>query len=130
MYVKRALVAGMAVLLIMAFLPVYALAQEASSSTPDQTQYVPGEVEEETVGGLRLAKGKHGRKMWRSTYWVSQLSGDKARVFDAWGMPSSRYREEAMGRVTEMWTYHDQGMEITFEGDKIIRTKRFTPGTR
>jgi hypothetical protein len=114
----------------MAFLPLSALAQEASSSTPDQTQYIPGEVEEEMVGGLRLAKGKHGRKMWRATRWVGQLSGDKAKVFDAWGMPSSRYREETLGRVTEMWTYQDQGVEITFEGDKIIRTKRFTPGTR
>ena len=126
----RALAAGMAILLIVAFLPVSALAQETSSSTPDQTQYVPGEVEEEVVGGLRLAKGKHGRRMWKTTRWVSQLSGDKAKVFDSWGMPSSRYREDTLGRITEMWTYQDQGVEITFEGDTIIRTKRFTPGTR
>ena len=130
MYVTRALAAGLAILMVVAFLPLSALAQEASSPAPDQTQYVPGEVEEEIVGGLRLAKGRHGRKMWRTTYWVSQLSGDKAKVFDAWGMPSSRYREETMGRVTEMWTYLDQGVEITFEGDKLIRTKNFTPGTR
>jgi len=130
LYVTRALAAGMAILLIVAFLPVSALAQETSSSTPDQTQYVPGEVEEEVVGGLRLAKGKHGRRMWKTTRWVSQLSGDKAKVFDSWGMPSSRYREDTLGRITEMWTYQDQGVEITFEGDTIIRTKRFTPGTR
>ena len=126
----RALVAGMALILIVAFLPAYALAQEPTSSNPDEAQYVEGEEEEEVVGGLRLAKGKHGRKMWKATRWVNSLTGDKAEVFDSWGMPSSRYREEKMGRVTEMWTYHDQGVEITFEGDKIIRTKRFTPGTR
>jgi hypothetical protein len=45
-------------------------------------------------------------------------------------MPSSRYREETLGRVQEMWTYQDQGVEIAFEGDSIIRTKRFTPGSR
>ena len=130
MYVTRALAAGMAIILIVAFLPVIALAQETSSSTSDQTQYVTGGVDEEIVGGLRLAKGKHGRKMWRSTRWVSMLEGDKAKVFDAWGMPSTRYREETLGRVKEMWTYQDQGVEITFEGDSIIRTKRFTPGSR
>ncbi len=130
MYVTRALAAGMAIILIVAFLPVIALAQETSSSTSDETAYVPGGTDEEIVGGLRLAKGKHGRKMWRSTRWVSQLSGDKAKVFDAWGMPSSRYREETLGRVKEMWTYQDQGVEITFVGDSIIRTKRFTPGSR
>ena len=126
----KALAAGMAVLLIMAFLPVNALAQETSSSSSSQTEYVPGEVEEEVVGGLRLAKGKHGRKMWRTTRWVDQLSGDKAKVFDSYGMPSSRYREEALGRVEEIWTYLDQGVEITFQGDTITRTKRITPGTR
>lgn len=126
----RTLAAGMAILLIVAFLPVYALAQETSSSSSDETVYVPGEVDEEIVGGLRLTKGKHGRKMWRTTRWVNMLTGDKAKIFDAWGMPSTRYREDKMGRVTEMWTYQDQGMEITFEGDTIIRTTRFTPGTR
>jgi hypothetical protein len=130
LYVTKFLAAGLAVLLIVAFLPVYALAQETSSTESGETAYVPGEVEEEMVGGLRLAKGKHGRKMWRTTRWVDQLTGDKAKIFDAWGMPSSRYREDKLGRVTEMWTYHDQGVEITFEGDKAIRTKRFTPGTR
>jgi hypothetical protein len=118
----------MAILLIVAFLPVSALTQEASSS--EQTEYEPGGTEEVVVGGLRLAKGKHGRKMWRAARWVDSLTGDKAKVFDSWGMPSSRYREETLGRVVEMWTYHDQGVEITFEGDKIIRSKRFTPGTR
>lgn len=130
MYVTRALAAVMAIILIVAFLPVYALTQGTSSSTSDQAEYVPGEVDEEIVGGLRLAKGKHGRKMWRTTRWVSQLSGDKAKVFDSWGMPSTRYREDTLGRVQEMWTYQDQGVEITFEGDSIIRTKRFTPGSR
>lgn len=121
--------AGMAILLIVAFLPASALAQETSSSS-SQTEYVPGETEEEIVGGLRLAKGKHGRKMWRTTRWVDQLSGDKAKVFDSYGMPSSRYREETLGRVEETWTYLDQGVEITFQGDSIVRTKRITPGTR
>lgn len=130
MYVTRVLAAGMAVILIVAFLPVIALTQDSSTSNSDQTQYVPGGVDEEIVGGLRLAKGKRGRQMWRTARWVNQLSGDKAKVFDAWGMPSTRYRDDTLGRVTEMWTYQDQGVEITFEGDSIIRTKRFTPGTR
>jgi hypothetical protein len=119
----------MAILLIVAFLPVYALAQGTSSST-ERTEYVAGDTEEEVVGGLRLAKGKHGRKMWRATRWVDQLSGDKAKVFDSYGMPSSRYREETLGRVEETWTYLEQGMEITFQGDSIIRTKKIAPATR
>jgi len=127
--VTRVLAAGMAILLIVAFLPVYALAQGTSSST-EPTEYVAGDTEEEVVGGLRLAKGKHGRKMWRATRWVDQLSGDKAKVFDSYGMPSGRYREETLGRVEETWTYLEQGMEITFQGDSIIRTKKITPATR
>jgi hypothetical protein len=130
LYVTRVISAGMAVLLVVAFLPAYAPAQEASKSSPGQTEYVPGETEEEIVGGLRLAKGKHGRRMWRATRWVDQLSGDRARVFDSYGMPSSRYREETLGRVEETWTYLDQGIQITFQGDSVVRTRRITPGTR
>ncbi len=126
----RALAAGMAVLFIMAFLPVSALAQDTPASASDQSQYVPGDVDEETAAGMRLAKGKHGRKVWRSTRWASMLKGDKARIFATWGMPSSRYREDKLGRITEMWTYQEQGIVMTFEGDKLIRSRRFTPGTR
>jgi hypothetical protein len=122
--VTRVLVAGIVVALMMTLLPAYALAQE---SAPQDTEYVEGEVEEEMVGGLRLTKGKHGRKMWRTNYWVNSLTGDKAKVFDSYGMPSSRYREETMGRVEETWTYLEQGLEIVFSGDNIARTKRSFP---
>jgi hypothetical protein len=122
--VTRILVAGFVVALVMTLLPGYALAQE---SAPQDIEYVEGEVEEEMVGGLRLAKGKHGRKMWRTNYWVNSLEGDKAKIFDSYGMPSSRYREEAMGRVEETWTYLEQGLEIVFHGDKIVRTKTLFP---
>jgi len=128
--VTRVIAAGIAVVLFASLLPALAFAEEKSPASPGETVYVPGETDEEIVGGLRLAKGKHGRKLWRSTRWSSLLTGDKAEVFDAWGMPSSRYREEKMGRVTETWTYQDQGVEITFEGAKTIRTRRFPPGTR
>jgi hypothetical protein len=122
--VTRILVAGFVVALVMTLLPGYGLAQE---STPQDIEYVEGEVEEEMVGGLRLAKGKHGRKMWRTNYWVNSLEGDKAKIFDSYGMPSSRYREETMGRVEETWTYLEQGLEIVFHGDKIVRTKTLFP---
>jgi len=129
--VNKALAAGVILALMMTALPpVLALAEETSSSESDEAEYVEGGVEEEMVGGLRLARGKHGRKVWRATRWVDQLTGDKARVFDAYGMPSSRYREEVMGRVQEMWTYQEQGLEITFEGGKIVRTKEFIPAKR
>ena len=131
----RALAAGMAALLIAAFLPVNALAEEASSST-DQTEAVVGDTEDtkntenEEVGSLRLARGKHGRKMWRANRWADQLSGDKAEVYNSYGMPSSRYREDTLGRVEETWTYLGEGIEITFRGDSIIRTRRITPVIR
>lgn len=127
----RALAAGIAVLLIAAFLPAYALAQETSSST-GQAEAVVGDTEdtEEEVGSLRLARGKRGRKMWRISRWVDQLSGDKAEVYNSYGMPSSRYREDTLGRVEEIWTYLDEGIEITFRGDSIIRTRRISPVIR
>jgi hypothetical protein len=73
--VTRALTAGMAVILIVAFLPVIALTQETSAPISDQAEYVPGEVDEEIVGGLRLSMGKHYRSQWRATRWVNMLEG-------------------------------------------------------
>jgi hypothetical protein len=128
--VTRVLAAGIAIALMAAFLPVYPLAQTSEPSSSDQPEYVQGGVEEEMVGGLRLARGKHGRRMWRTSYWVNSLTGDKARVFDSYGMPSSRYREDILGRVEETWTYLEQGVEITFHGDKIVRTEKIFPTQR
>jgi hypothetical protein len=126
--VTKAIFTGLILILVMSCLPERAPAQEATIREGGM-EYVEGEVEEEIVGGLRLATGKHGRKMWRIAFWVNTLTGDMARVFDSYGVPSSRYREETLGRVEETWTYLSEGLAITFHGDKIVRTREFMPTT-
>ena len=47
-----------------------------------------------------------------------------AAIYDRYGYPSARYREEKMGRVEEKWTYIDAGKQFTFSGSKMTREQR------
>jgi hypothetical protein len=69
----------------------------------------------------RIARGKRGRRLTRIDVWISGLEGDKKRIYERYGHPSGRYREESMGTVVEKWVYSDKGKTFTFKGNKLVR---------
>lgn len=69
----------------------------------------------------KLITSKHDRKVERRTNWIEGLEGDKARIFDLYGYPSGKYREEVMGTVIERWVYPEHGVTFKFKGNKLTR---------
>lgn len=69
----------------------------------------------------KIARGKRGRRLAREEAWVIGLEGDKKRIYERYGHPSGRYRQESMGVVLEKWVYSDKNKTFTFRGDKLVR---------
>lgn len=73
-------------------------------------------------------KGKRGRNLVRSTYYVNQLTNDKLAVYEEHGFCVNRLRERCAGRVVERWTYYELGIEFAFdENSMIVETRTFRP---
>jgi hypothetical protein len=66
-------------------------------------------------------RSKRERKVERRTNWIEGLEGDKARIYNLYGYPSGKYREEAMGTVIERWVYPEHGVTFKFKGNKLVR---------
>jgi hypothetical protein len=92
------------------------------------TMTVNAEEDEVTQEDLLETKGTvHGagsRARFRTAYWAAGLEGDMKAIYDRYGYPSARYREEKMGRVEEKWTYIEAGKQFTFSGSKMTREQR------
>jgi len=86
------------------------------------------EEDEVTQEDLLKTKGSvHGagsRARFRTAYWAAGLEGDMKAIYDRYGYPSARYREDKMGRIEEKWTYIDAGKQFTFSGSKMTREQR------
>lgn len=86
------------------------------------------EEDEVTQEDLLKTKGSvHGagdRARFRTAYWAAGLEGDMKDIYNRYGYPSARYREEKMGRVEEKWTYIEAGKQFTFRGSKMTREQR------
>ena len=86
------------------------------------------EEDEVTQEDLLKTKGTvHGagsRARFRTAYWAAGLEGDMKEIYNRYGYPSARYREEKMGRVEEKWTYIEAGKQFTFSGSKMTREQR------
>ena len=83
------------------------------------------------VEAVTAGKGMRGRNLARSTYYVTQLRNDKLAVYEEHGYPVNRIRERCAGRVVERWTYHELGLEFTFdETSTIVETRTFRPEDR
>jgi hypothetical protein len=84
--------------------------------------------EEITQEDLLKTKGTvHGagaRAKFRTAYWAAGLEGDMKEIYNQYGYPSARYREEKMGRVEEKWTYMEAGKQFTFSGSKLIHERK------
>jgi hypothetical protein len=112
-------------------------AQEATTDQSTMDQVVSPQDAGTTVGdtgeGLphrKLVMTENEIRAYRLKLWAALLKGDMKDVYDAYGAPSTRYRESTMGRVIEKWTYADQGKEFSFQDGKLMKTVDFQPGSR
>ena len=73
-------------------------------------------------------EGKKARKARRYQLYQKVLKGDKKRIFKKFGYTPNRLRiDHGFGRITETWTYHDRGLEFTFDQDSNLVEKRSIP---
>jgi hypothetical protein len=86
-------------------------------------------TQQDLLETLTTVHGKHARRLFRAAYWAAGLEGDMKAVYDAHGYPSSRYREQKLGRVEEKWTYMELGKQFTFRDGKLVGEKDFNPGS-
>jgi hypothetical protein len=86
-----------------------------------QLAYADSETEKSDEDTPKLVRSKRERRVERRTNWVEGLEGDKARIYEAYGYPSGKYREEAMGTVIERWVYPEHGVTFKFKGNKLTR---------
>jgi hypothetical protein len=83
--------------------------------------YADGDTKKSDEDTPKLVRSKRERKAERMTNWIEGLEGDKARIYELYGYPSGKYREEVMGTVVERWVYPDHGVTFKFKGNKLIR---------
>jgi hypothetical protein len=112
------------------------LAQEEAPAeqSPDETQFAESQTEEEVTQEDLLetrdsVHGKRGRRLFKTAYWAAGLTGEKKEVYESYGYPSSRYREEKAGIILEKWTYLEDGKQFIFRDDMLWRTREFNPGS-
>jgi hypothetical protein len=92
-----------------------------------------GTAEEEEISQEDLLKargtvhGKRGRRNFKTAYWAAGLEGDMKEIYEAYGYPSARYREEKMGRIEEKWTYIEAGKRFTFRDGKLLNERDYVP---
>ena len=86
-----------------------------------QVAYAADETEKSDEDTPKLVRSKRERRVERRTNWVEGLEGDKARIYELYGYPSGKYREEAMGTVVERWVYPEHGVTFKFKGNKLTR---------
>ena len=68
-------------------------------------------------------------QLFRMRRWAKLLRGDMKEVYETYGYPSTRYREEVLGRTIEKWTYIAEGRQFVFQEGELIREKEFNPGS-
>jgi hypothetical protein len=108
-------------------LPGMICAEETESASTDEATLTSDSEEEDILSELKTVHGKRERRRFRVKRWGTLLKGDMSEVYEAYGYPSSRYREEVMGRVVERWTYLEEGRQLTFSNGELLKERRFTP---
>jgi hypothetical protein len=68
--------------------------------------------------------GKKARKQIRRMLFIENLERDKKAVYDAYGYTPHRIRINAAGKMTERWTYHEEGLQFTFDKESNLIEER------
>jgi len=116
-----------ALVVVMLSLPLVAQGLAEDKESSDEISLL--ESREDSLITPKSLHGKRERRLFRLENWVRSLKDDMKVVYETYGIPSSRYREETMGRIVEKWTYLDKGLEFTFQDGKLIRQKRVSAST-
>ena len=73
-------------------------------------------------------EGKQARKERRNRIYWNSLTGDKKCVYREHGHTPNRLRvDHGFGEITETWTYHDLGLEFTFDSESELTERRSIP---
>ena len=84
-----------------------------------------------TTDAVTVYRGKRGRRLLRHELLVKKWRNDKLSVYEEYGFPVHRLREEAYGRILEHWTYYEHGVEFVFDEDhNLVKTRTFWPEDR
>jgi hypothetical protein len=92
----------------------YAGSKRAEEKTEQETEQSDDDTK-------KLVRSKRERRVERRTNWIKGLEGDKARIYELYGYPSGKYREEVMGTVVERWVYPEHGVTFKFKGGRLTR---------
>ncbi len=119
---------GMLGVVLLLVTPCMSFAQQGE---PSKTGVTLSETKstENLAEVLRSLHGKRERRLFRLQRWAKSLKGDKKRIYETYGFPTGRYREDVMGEVVEKWTYLSKGVEFTFKEGKLIKERHFPPGS-
>ncbi len=83
------------------------------------------------VQALTIGEGKHGRRYFRYSYYISQLENDKLAVYEEYGFPVHRLRFYGYGEIKEHWYYYADGIEFVFDQNSmLIETRAIPPENR
>ena len=85
--------------------------------------------DKELLSQRQVVASELERRQFRIKWWAAHLTDDMRDVYDEYGYPSSRYREEVMGRLVERWTYVDHGRRFAFKDGQLIEERQFAPGS-
>ena len=108
-------------------LPGVASARVGESASQEEPSLSNQTEEDDLLSELKTVHGKRGRRLFRVKRWAALLRGDMKSTYETYGYPSSRYREEVMGRMVERWTYLEAGRQFTFSDGRLVRERRFAP---
>ncbi|MFH1311771.1 MAG: hypothetical protein ABIJ00_00955 [Candidatus Eisenbacteria bacterium] len=107
----------------------YILAEEAGSAESPEAAEIRAQEDKDLLSQRKVVASELERRQFRIKWWAAHLTDDMRDVYDEYGYPSSRYREEVMGRLVERWTYVDQGRRFGFKDGQLIEERQFAPGT-
>ncbi len=105
------------------------LAEEAEVAPSKEAAEVRTQEDKDLLSQRKVVASELERRQFRIKWWAAHLPDDMRDVYDEYGYPSSRYREEVMGRLVERWTYLGQGRRFAFKDGQLIEERQFSPGT-
>jgi hypothetical protein len=110
-------------------IPALLLGEETKSESKEEATVTNQTEDDEILAEQKYVQGKRERRLFRIKRLGALLKGDMLDTYETYGYPSSRYREEVMGRVVERWTYLEEGKQFTFRDGALIRERQFAPGS-
>jgi hypothetical protein len=104
-------------------------ASQGSGPAGSEPAEIGSQSDKDLLAQRRVVASELERRQFRIKWWAAHLPDGMKAVYDEYGYPSSRYREDVMGRLIERWTYVEQGRRFTFRDGQLVESRQFTPGT-